>query len=113
MRNLLHGRPAAAAACVTASGAAVLLFPSSRLSVLAAPGAGGATGLLVGALLVVVGIVLAVAPRQHILCGLVAIVLALASFLTPSLGGMLLGMLLGLLGGALALGWTSQGQSAH
>lgn len=100
------GRPLGAAGCLAASGVAMLLLPSSSLTVVTAPGAGGATGLLIGALMIGAGIVLAVAPDQRAVCGTAGILLALASFLTPNLGGMLLGMLLGLVGGALALAWT-------
>jgi uncharacterized membrane protein YedE/YeeE len=111
--GILRDRPITAVYCVLGSGMAVLVLPSSQLTVLAAPGAAGATGMLIGGLLVAVGIVLAVAPRQHTLCGMAAIVLALASFLTPSLGGLLLGMLLGLVGGALALAWVPAGTDSR
>lgn len=104
------GRPIAAVCCLLGSGAAVLLLPSSRLTVLVAPGLGGVTGILIGSLLVAVGLVLAFTPRQHTLCGAAGIVLALASFLTPSLGGLLIGMLLGLVGGSLALAWSPAAQ---
>lgn len=101
----LASRPACAVCCLLASGALVLLLPSSRLTVLAAPGVAGATGLLVGTLLLATGVVLAIAPCQHTMCGMAGIVLALISFVTPSLGGLVVGMLLGLTGGAFALAW--------
>ncbi|ALL77774.1 hypothetical protein AD006_25160 [Pseudonocardia sp. EC080610-09] len=101
----LRGRPVAAVVLLAVSGAAVLLLPSSRLTVLVAPGAGGLTGLLVGVLLLGCAVTLVVSPRHTVPCGVAGLLLAVASLLTPSLGGLLLGTACGLVGGSLAVAW--------
>jgi uncharacterized protein DUF6114 len=69
-------------------------------------GIGGVFGVLIGALLIVAGIVLWVNPAHRVFYGIAGIVLGILSFPASNLGGFFLGMLLAILGGALAFAWT-------
>lgn len=62
-------------------------------------------GLLVGALTLLMGLLMIVAPSGHVVWGALAIVLAIVS-LPLALGGFVVGFLLSLIGGVLALRWT-------
>ncbi len=63
-------------------------------------------GLLTGAIIVLMGLVLWFAPGQRTLAGLLAVVLSVASLVSANLGGYFIGMLLGIVGGALGLAWA-------
>ena len=67
----------------------------------------GLAGYLVPVMLLLCGILLWFNPAQRTFYSLLAIVLALASWVTSNLGGFFLGMMLGLVGGALAFAWTT------
>lgn len=69
-------------------------------------GIGGVFGVLIGALLIVAGIVLWVNPAHRVFYGIAGIVLGILSFPASNLGGFFLGMLLAIIGGALAFAWT-------
>lgn len=64
-----------------------------------------AIATVVGAVIAILGLLLWMTPMHNKLYGLVAIVLALASFVTSNLGGFLLGGLLAIIGGALGFAW--------
>ncbi|MGP8078785.1 MAG: DUF6114 domain-containing protein [Thermoplasmata archaeon] len=61
-------------------------------------------GLLVGALTLIVGLLMLAVPSGHVVWGVLAIGLAVAS-VPFALGGLILGFLLTLIGGILALVW--------
>ena len=65
----------------------------------------GLAGYLVPVLLVLVGVLLLFHPVQRLFYSLLAIVLALGSWITSNLGGFFAGLLLALIGGALAFAW--------
>jgi hypothetical protein len=69
-------------------------------------GIGGVFGVLIGALLLVAGVVLWVNPTHRVFYGIAGIVLGILSFPASNLGGFFLGMLLAIIGGALAFAWT-------
>lgn len=69
-------------------------------------GIGGVFGLLIGALLIVCGMLLWFSPAHRTFYAITGVLLAVLSFITSNLGGFFLGMLLGITGGSLAFGWT-------
>jgi len=70
-------------------------------------GAQGLAGYLVPLMLLLCGILLWFHPAQRAFNSLLAMMLALLSWITSDLGGFFIGMLLGLIGGALAFAWTT------
>ena len=69
---------------------------------------GGASALVIGVMLIVLGISLWVRPQYRLPAGIAAGLLALVSLPAANLGGLLIGMLLGVLGAALAISWSDQ-----
>lgn len=69
-------------------------------------GIGGVFGVLIGALLVVAGIVVWVNPTHRVFYGIAGLILGILSFPASNLGGFFIGMLLAILGGALAFAWS-------
>jgi Family of unknown function (DUF6114) len=67
----------------------------------------GLAGYLIPMMLLLCGILLWFNPAQRAFYSLLAIVLALGSWITSNLGGFFIGMLLSLVGGALAFAWTT------
>lgn len=63
-------------------------------------------GLLTGAIVILMGLVLWFAPSQRTLAGLLAVVLSVASLVSANLGGYFIGMFLGIIGGALGFAWA-------
>jgi hypothetical protein len=84
-------------------------------------GIGGVFGVLIGALLIVAGLVTWFNPVHKTFYSMAGIVLGIASFPASNLGGMFIGMMLAIIGGAIAFAWTpaepapaapSQGEAA-
>ncbi len=69
-------------------------------------GIGGVFGVLIGALLVVAGLVTWFNPVHKTFYGIAGIVLGIGSFPASNLGGMFIGMLLAIIGGAIAFAWA-------
>jgi len=67
----------------------------------------GLAGYLIPVMLLLCGVLLWFNPAQRIFYSLLAIVLALGSWITSNLGGFFIGMMLGIVGGALALAWAT------
>lgn len=65
-------------------------------------------GLLIGAAIVVCGVLLWIRPMFRFLAGVVTLILSLVGVVTANLGALLVGTILGLLGGALAVAWTDR-----
>lgn len=61
--------------------------------------------ILIGALLLVIALVQLFVPSYSVLIGAIGIVLSLTSFITSSVGGLVIGMLLGIIGSTLSLSW--------
>jgi hypothetical protein len=63
-------------------------------------------GILIGALVAVMGLFLWFTPHLRQLVGVLAVMLSVVSLLTSDYGGFGIGLLLGTLGGALGFAWT-------
>ncbi len=91
-------------------GAEMLLSEKAPLPVIVHIGLQGLAGYLIPALMVLCGLLLLFHPVQQTFYSLLAILLALGSWITSNLGGFLVGMLLGVVGGALAFAWQRDGK---
>ncbi|MQY06925.1 DUF6114 domain-containing protein [Actinomadura macrotermitis] len=87
-------------------GLELIAIPLAPAPLLVHQGMAGIASWLVGALLVLAGVLMWFQPAQRVFYGVLAVLLAIASFLTSNFGGFLVGMLLGLLGGALGAAWA-------
>ena len=74
-------------------------------------GSRGCAGYLIPVMLLLCGALLWFNPAQRAFYSLLAIVLALGSWITSNLGGFFIGMLLALVGGALAFAWTTNSEN--
>ncbi|MFI7636737.1 DUF6114 domain-containing protein [Nonomuraea sp. NPDC049400] len=101
-----RARPFWGGALVLLAGVELIAVPwaTSSLPVVVRAGSAGATYLL-GLVLALLGVLLWAQPAHRVFYGLVATLLALASFVYSNLGGFGLGLLLGLVGGALGTAW--------
>jgi hypothetical protein len=86
------------------AGALVLLGPVSLMRFALFPGNTIWAGLLVGALIVVMGLIQLFLPAFSVITGSIAVVLSLVSLIVAA-GGFIIGMLLGIVGGALSVAW--------
>jgi hypothetical protein len=68
-------------------------------------GIAGVAGVVIGALLIVAGLVTWFNPANKTFYSIAGIVLGLVSFPASNLGGLLIGMLLAILGGSIAFAW--------
>jgi hypothetical protein len=69
-------------------------------------GIGGVFGVLIGALLIVAGLVTWFNPTHKTFYSIAGVVLGIVSFPASNLGGFFLGMLLAIIGGSIAFAWT-------
>ncbi|HTI14679.1 MAG TPA: DUF6114 domain-containing protein [Dictyobacter sp.] len=69
------------------------------------PGSTIWSGLLVGSLLFVMGIIQMFVPSYALITGAVGVVLSLISLFVAGFGGLIIGMLMGIVGGALGVAW--------
>ncbi|MFJ2029066.1 DUF6114 domain-containing protein [Streptosporangium sp. NPDC087985] len=90
---------------VILGGTVLLLAPLASLPLIVQQGVAGISGSLIGLLLVAVGVLGWLQPKQRVFLGVVAMLLSLASFVTSNFGGFGLGMILGIVGGALLFAW--------
>lgn len=107
-----RGRPFWGGLLLIIAGLEILIIPTAQQLILPIDmviyaGIAGVSGYLIGGLLAVVGILAWLQPQQNTFFGIVATLLALASFVTSNFGGFVIGMLLGLVGGALVFAWSS------
>jgi hypothetical protein len=72
----------------------------------------GVADYLIPAHLLLFGVLLWLNPIDRIIYSVIAILLALWSWITSDLGGFFVGMLLGVVGGALAFAWTTDAKHA-
>ncbi|WP_034520914.1 DUF6114 domain-containing protein [Actinomadura rifamycini] len=92
-------------------GVELITVPLAPMPVTVHQGMAGVASWLIGALLVTAGALLWFQPAQRSFFGVLAVLLALASFLTSNFGGFFAGLLLGVLGGALGFAWTPAPES--
>lgn len=100
----IRQRPFVASLMIFCSGLLVLWGPLAFLQFALLPGSTIWSGILVGAMLCMLGIVQLFAPWYPILTGSMAIVLALISLLVAT-GGFGVGMILGMIGGSQSVAW--------
>jgi hypothetical protein len=92
---------------VSAGACEILSSEQGPLDVVIHIGTQGLAGYLIPVMLLLCGVLLWFSPAQRTFYSLLAMVLALGSWVTSNLGGFFLGMILGLVGGALAIAWTT------
>ena len=88
------------------AGFLILLGPATAYKLIFAAGQIVWLGILVGALVSIMGLFVWFSPSQRHFFGILIVLGSLVSFITSDLGGLLLGMLLGIIGGALAFAWA-------
>lgn len=86
-------------------GGEILLSEQAPLPIVIHVGAQGLAGYLVPIVLVLCGVLLWLSPSQQTFYSVLAVVLALGSWVTSNLGGFFVGLMLGVIGGALAFAW--------
>jgi hypothetical protein len=92
---------------VSAGACEILSSEQGPLDVVIHIGTQGLAGYLIPVMLLLCGVLLWFSPAQRHFYSLLAIVLALGSWVTSNLGGFFLGMILGIVGGALAFAWAT------
>jgi hypothetical protein len=100
-----HRRPFWGGTLVVLGGGEILFTYKAPLPVVLHFGLYGLAGILVPAMLVLVGAMILGDPAHRTFYAVLAVLAALGTWLTSNLGGFIIGMLLGVLGGSLAFGW--------
>jgi len=108
-RHWRRTRPFWGGLLVVLGAAEILVSEHAPLPVVIHIGLQGLAGYLIPAILLLIGLLLWFNPVQRTFYSLLAVVLALGSWITSNLGGFFVGMLLGVVGGSLAFAWTSSG----
>ena len=106
MLTWVRTRPFWGGLLVILAGGEILLTVRAPLKVVVHLGMQGLAGYALPVVMVLCGLLLWFSPAQRLFYSVLAVMLALGSWLTSNLGGFLLGMLLGLIGGSLAFAWT-------
>nr|BBH94867.1 hypothetical protein KTA_30660 [Thermogemmatispora argillosa] len=104
-RRWRRSRPFAGSILLILSGLLVLWGPAMLIRLAMLPGSTLWAGLLVGALLIIMGVIQLLVPAYSLITGAIGVVLALVSLIASSFGGFGIGMLLGIIGGALGVAW--------
>ena len=104
-RGWRHSRPFWGGLFVILGGTVTILTERAPLPLVVHIGIQGAAGYLVPIVLVLCGLLVWFNPAQRIFYAILAILLALGSWITSNLGGFFIGMILGLVGGSLAFAW--------
>jgi hypothetical protein len=101
-------RPFWAGIFLLVAGAELLLIPlpMDSLGLIVHIGIGGISGILIGAVLIVAGLLLWFHPVQRMFYSIVAVLLAIVALVASNLGGFLIGTILGVIGGSLGFAWT-------
>ncbi len=106
-QDLRASRPLVGGALLVAAGLEII-WVDGRGGVSAVVSAsGGSTPALLGAALVLLGVLAWVTPVYAPMIGLMALGVAVLSFVAANLGGYLIGSVLGVLGGALVFAWRT------
>jgi hypothetical protein len=107
-REWRHTRPFWGGLLVIVGGAEVLLSERAPLPLIIHIGAQGLAGYFIPLVSVLAGMLVLFNPEQRTFYSLLAIVLALGSWITSNLGGFFVGMILGVIGGSLAFAWKER-----
>ncbi|MFI6208970.1 DUF6114 domain-containing protein [Streptomyces sp. NPDC051041] len=103
-------RPFWAGLFVMLGGFPIMYFPYAHLQIghltLAMSTTAGASSLVIGVLLVVLGVSLWFQKHIRVFAGVAAILLGLVSLPVSNFGGFVIGFLLALIGGAMAVSWA-------
>jgi Family of unknown function (DUF6114) len=86
-------------------GAEMLISEQAPLPIIIHVGIQGLAGYLVPIVLVLCGVLLWLTPLQQTFYSVLAVLLALGSWITSNLGGFFIGLMLGVIGGALGFAW--------
>jgi hypothetical protein len=107
-RSWRRSRPFWAGILLIIAGAELLLIPlpMHSMGLILHIGVGGVSGILIGAVLIVAGLLLWFSPAQRMFYSIVAVLLAIAALVASNLGGFLIGTALGVIGGSLGFAWT-------
>ncbi|MBA4085963.1 MAG: hypothetical protein C0493_13740 [Kytococcus sp.] len=90
-----------------------IIWADGRGLLLGLDATSGATPFLLGAVLVLFGLLAWVTPLYAPMIGLLAQAVAVLAFLAANLGGFVIGSLLGVVGGALVFAWRVDPQGAE
>jgi len=90
---------------IVASAVWTFLTVKAPLPVVVHVGMQGLAGFLVPIIMLLCGLLLWFSPANRLFYSILALVMALASWITSNLGGFLIGLLLGVVGGSLAFSW--------
>jgi len=102
-----RSRPFWAGIWLIIAGAELLLIPLPihSMGVILHIGIGGISGILIGAILIALGLLLWYQPAQRLFYSIVAVLLAIAALVASNLGGFLIGTVLGIIGASLGFAW--------
>jgi hypothetical protein len=109
-RQWRQTRPFWGALFVLVGGTQILLTETVPIPLVIHIGLQGVAGYLIPIVLVLSGLLLLFHPVQRTFYSLLAIILALGSWITSNLGGFFFGMLAGVIGGSLAFAWQLRHQ---
>jgi hypothetical protein len=104
-RQWRYTRPFWGGLLVLVAGLEILLSERGPLPIIVHIGLQGIAGYIIPAVIVLLGVLLLFNPAQRTFYSLLAVLLALSSWITSNLGGFFVGMLLGVVGGSLAFAW--------
>jgi hypothetical protein len=109
-RQWRRTRPFWGGLLVLVAGLEILLSERAAIPIIVHIGLQGIAGYIVPAVMVLLGLLLLFNPAQRLFYSLLAVLLALGSWITSNLGGFFVGMLLGVVGGSLAFAWQLRDQ---
>ncbi len=110
-RQWRRTRPFWGGLLIILGGAEILLSEKAPLPIIVHIGLQGLAGYLIPAVMVLCGLLLLFHPVQQTFYSILAILLALGTWVTSNMGGFFAGMLLGVVGGALAFSWQRSRQA--
>lgn len=105
-RHWRKGRPFPAGLLIVLAGVELWLAPLSSIGNIIHEGVGGVSAFFIGALMIMFGLTVWVAPTYRVFAGIASILLGLIALPATNLGGFFIGTLLALIGGALATSWV-------
>ena len=88
----------------------MLVSEQAPLRIVTHIGIQGLAGYLIPTFMLLCGALLWLNPVDRIIYSLLALFLALGSWITSNLGGFFIGMVVGVVGGALAFAWTTEAE---
>jgi hypothetical protein len=111
-RRWRRSRPFWGGLFIVVAGSEILASVKAPLPVVMHVGLGGLASYLVPVIMLLCGLLLWFNPDQRLFYSMIAVIMALASWVTSNLGGFFVGILFGLIGGSLAFAWAPKGRGA-